>query len=116
MDFITHLPLTDGGADAIFSIIDRFSKFCMFIPIVGSCNAFECAQLFFKHWICMFGVPKKIISDRDTRFTSSFWKCLMKQLDCKVAVSSSYHPQTDGLTERFHRSIEQVLRNYVLSD
>lgn len=73
MDFITHLPVTTSGADAIFSIIDRFSKFCMFIPIVGECSALECARLFFANWVCFFGCPTKIISDRDTRFTSKFW-------------------------------------------
>jgi hypothetical protein len=78
MDFITHLPVTKHNHDAIFSIIDRFSKFCMFIPIKSDFLAFDCAQIFFNKWICMFGVPKKIISDRDTRFTSRFWRCLMK--------------------------------------
>ena len=63
--------------------------------------------------MCKFGMPLKIISDRDVRFTSAFWQQLMKLLQCRVAMSTAYHPQTDGLTERFHRSIEQVLRNYV---
>ena len=92
MDFVTHLPCTTRGFDGIFSIIDRFSKFCLFIPIVGNITALDCANLFFKHWVCNFGMPVKIISDRDPKFTSHFWKSLMKCLDCKVAVSSSYHP------------------------
>jgi Integrase core domain. len=69
-------------------------------------SAVECADLFFEHWVCKFGMPLKIISDRDSRFTSSFWQELIKLLHCKVSLSSAYHPQTDGLTERFHRSVE----------
>ena len=106
MDFVTHLPCTARVFDGIYSIIDRFSKYCLFIPIKSDTDAFQCAELFFKHWVCNFGMPQKIISDRDPKFTSKFWQTLMKCLDCKVAVSSSYHPQTDGLTERFHRTVE----------
>lgn len=75
MDFITHLPKS-GGYDAIFSIIDRFSKFARFIPICETYDASQIAQLFFDNWVCVYGMPKTIVSDRDTRFTSSFWKDL----------------------------------------
>ena len=92
MDFVTHLPCTVRGFDAIFSIIDRFSKYCLFVPIKGNITALDCANIFFKYWVCSFGMPVKIISDRDPKFTSHFWKSLMKCLSCKVAVSSSYHP------------------------
>lgn len=60
-------------------------------------------------------MPVKIISDRDPRFQSAFWQNLNKQLDCRVALSTAYHPQTDGLTERYHRSVEQILRCYCSS-
>jgi transposase InsO family protein len=63
--------------------------------------------------VTKFGMPSKIVSDRDPRFTSNFWKSLLKLLNCKLAMSSAYHPQTDGLSERFHRSIEEVMRSYV---
>ena len=62
--------------------------------------------------MCRFGVPSKIVSDRDVKFTSSFWQELFRLLGTRVALSTAYHPQTDGLTERFHRSVEQVLRCY----
>jgi hypothetical protein len=52
MDFVTHLPKTVNGNDAIFLIIDRFSKLCMFIPMSGECSALDCANLFFKYWVC----------------------------------------------------------------
>ena len=73
MDFITHLPVSTRGFDAIFSIVDRFSRLVRFIPCSSSMSAVECAQLFFEHWVCRFGVPGKIVSDRDVKFTSSFW-------------------------------------------
>jgi len=70
MDFIMSLPTSTRGNDAIFSIIDRFSRICMFIPITTTVSAFDVANIFFEKWICKFGVPQKIISDRDVRFTS----------------------------------------------
>ena len=74
MDFITHLPTSSRGHDAIFSIIDRYSRICRFIPCSSNLTAVDVANLFFEHWICRFGVPEKIISDRDVKFTSSFWQ------------------------------------------
>ena len=56
----------------------------------------EVATLFFENWVCRFGMPSKIISDRDPRFTSGFWTSLMRLLKCKIAMSSAYHPETDG--------------------
>ena len=106
MDSITHLPTTARGDDAVFTIVDRFSKLVKFIPCSSTVDAAATAQLLFDQWVCKYGMPSKIISDRDPKFTSMFWTTLMKLLDCKVALSSAYHPQTDGQTERFHRSIE----------
>ncbi len=92
MDFITHLPVS-AGYDGIFTIVDRFSKYVRFIPYVsGSADATHIASLFLDHWVCQFGMPKVIVSDRDTRFTSAFWSNLMKLLNCKCAMSSAYHP------------------------
>ena len=112
MDFITHLPLTAAGHDAILTIVDRFSKFVCLVPCTTEFSAEQTARILFDWWICRFGMPAKIISDRDTRFTSLFWKSLMKLLSCKLNLSSAYHPQTDGQSERFNRSVEQVLRCY----
>jgi transposase InsO family protein len=105
MDFVGPFPVSSRGFDMVFTIVDRFSKLCCFIPMVSSATAFDVAQLFFENWICKYGVPNKIISDRDAKFTSNFWKSLIKVLQCKLALSTAYHPQTDGLSERFHRSI-----------
>ena len=70
MDFVVSLPMTPRGNDAIFSIIDRFYRVCRFIPCSTSLTALDAANLFFEHWVCKYGVPKKIISDRDVKFTS----------------------------------------------
>ena len=70
MDFIMALPTSVRGYDAVFTIVDRFSRLVRFIPCHTTITALECANLFFEHWICHFGVPSKIISDRDVRFTS----------------------------------------------
>ena len=110
MDFVTCLPLTDRGYDAIFVVVDKFSKWVQLIPCTTEVDAVTCAPLFFENWVCKFGMPSRIICDRDPRFTSNFWSGLMRNLDCKLAMSTAYHPQTDGQTERFNRSIEQVIR------
>ena len=72
MDFITHLPVSNGF-DSIFTIVDRFSKYVRFIPIKSTADAPSIAQLFFDNWVCQFGMPKVIVSDRDSKFTSKFW-------------------------------------------
>ncbi len=115
MDFVMNLPTSDRHYDAIFTIVDRFSRLVRFIPCKSSLTAQDAAILFFEHWICRFGMPQKIISDRDPRFTSVFWQSLCKALGSRVALSTSYHPETDGLTEHFHRTVEQVLRCYCSS-
>ncbi len=109
------LPVSERGYDAIFTVVDRFSRLVRFIPCHSDITAQQAAALFFEHWVCRFGVPEKIISDRDPRFQSSFWQSLMSALGSRVALSTSYHPQTDGLTERYHRSVEQILRCYCSS-
>ena len=73
MDFVTHLPVSTRGYDAIFSIIDRFSILCCFIPCHSSMTALECASLFWEHWVYKFGMPVNIVSDRDAKVTSGFW-------------------------------------------
>lgn len=68
MDFVTHLPMSDRGFDAIFTIVDRFSRVVRFVPCKTAISAEQVAQLFFEHWVCRHGMPTKIISDRDVRF------------------------------------------------
>ena len=91
MDLITHLP-TSEGFDLVSTIIDRFSKYVSFIPCEATCTAPDLAKLFNDHIFCKFGMLKKIVSDKDSRFLSKFWLALMCLLYCILAMSSGYHP------------------------
>jgi transposase InsO family protein len=113
MDLITQLPRTRSGLDAIFVVVDKSSKMIHCIPTTTTVTAPQLADLFFREIVRLHGVPTSIISDRDPRFTSSFWSELWKRMGTKLAMSTAYHPQTDGQTERANRSIEDILRAYV---
>ena len=113
MDFITAMPPTPDGHDAIFVIIDRLTKMVLVYSVSMSIDAPTVAELLFKEVVCRFGQPEHIICDRDPRFTSRFFKAYMDIAQTKVAPSTAYHPQTDGQTERVNRVIEDVLRCYV---
>ena len=112
MDFIVGLPNVNGLSN-IMVVVDRFSKYAVFIPASKVCPADEAARLFLKHVVKYFGVPKTIISDRDTRFTGRFWTELFKLLGSSLNFSTSVHPQTDGQTERVNALLEIYLRHYV---
>jgi hypothetical protein len=112
MDFITHLPTTANGFDSVFVVVDRLSKMAHFIPTTTTVTAEEAAHLFMVNFFRLHGMPKTIVSDRDPKFTSGFWKGLMSALGCTLAMSSGYHPQTDGQTERTNRTLEEMLRAY----
>ena len=73
LDFVTGLPPTARGHDAVLTVVDRFSKFVILIPCTTQITADETARLFFEHVVCQHGMPSKLISDRDVRFTSLFW-------------------------------------------
>ncbi|CAI7913153.1 unnamed protein product, partial [Closterium sp. NIES-53] len=109
LDFITGLPPTNAGHDAILVVIDKFSKMGHFIPTHTTACTEETAQLFLKHIISQHGIPTTLISDRDPKFTSKFWKELMSLMGTRLAMSSAYHPQTDGQTERLNQIVEQLL-------
>ncbi len=112
MDFITELPPTAAPniKNAILVVTDKITKMTHLIPINISISAPEVARLFFHHIVRLHGLPKAIISDRDVRFTSRFWKALFTLCGTKLNFSSSHHPQTDGQSERMIRTIEDVLR------
>ncbi|GJP79414.1 hypothetical protein CLOP_g9648 [Closterium sp. NIES-67] len=110
LDFITGLPPTSRGQDVILVVIDKFSKMGHFISTHTTTRTEETAQLFVRYIISQHGIPTTLISDRDPKFTSKFWKELMNLLGTKLAMSSAYHPQTDGQTERLNQIVEQLLR------
>ena len=113
MDLITQLPKTRKGFDAALVIVDRLSKWTYIRPTHTNADAPDIAKLFFDTIVCQHGVPASIVSDRDPRFTSRFWQALFKACGTRLDMSTSYHPQTDGQTERANRTLEQIIRSYV---
>jgi hypothetical protein len=110
MDLITQLP-PSNGYDAILTIVDHgCTRAALFLPCKTTITGAEIASLYFDNVYRWFGLPKRIISDRDPRFTSSFATELVKAIQATRNLSTAYHPQTDGLTERKNQWIEQYLR------
>jgi transposase InsO family protein len=112
MDFITQLPVTKAGFDAIVIFVDMFSKMVHFVPTRTTATAPDTARIFFDNVFKLHGLPKSIVSDRDAKFTSRFWKSLFNTLGTKLAMSTAFHPQTDGQTERANRTLEDMLRAF----
>jgi hypothetical protein len=96
MDFIIGLPKSTKQNDAIMVVVDKLSKDSHFIPIKSTCKAIDIASIFMKEIFRLHGMPNEIISDRDTKFTSNFWKSLFAGFETKLLFSTTYHPQTDG--------------------
>ena len=114
MDFVTHLPRTVRGHDSVWVIVDRLTKSAHFLPVNLRISMVKLAQLYIKEIVRLHGVPSSIISDRDPRFTSRFWQTLQSALGTKLRMSSAYHPQTDGQSERTIQSLEDLMRACVL--
>jgi transposase InsO family protein len=100
MDFIIGLPKTQSGYDSIWVIVDRLTKVAHFIPVKTTYIGPQLAELYMLRIVCLHGVPKKIVSDRGTQFTSKFWERLHETLDTQLCFSSAYRHQTNGHTER----------------
>jgi hypothetical protein len=113
LDFITGFPKTQKQNDSIMVVIDKLSKSAHFIPINFTFKDINIAEIFIKEIFRLHGIPKMVVSDRDIKLTSSFWKELFARLNIKFNFSTSYHPQTDGQTERTNQIIEDMLRMYV---
>ena len=98
MNLITHLP-TSERFDSVFTIVDSLSKYVTFILCKDTCTDPEIAKIFYNHIVCKFGMPKKVVSDKDNRFLSNILQALICLLWYTLAMSSGYHPQTDGQSE-----------------
>lgn len=109
MDFIEELPKSKGK-DTILVIVDKLTKFAHFISLTHPFSASEVARLFLDSVGKFHGIPKRVVSDRDKIFTSSFWQELFKNMGVGLHLSTAYHPETDGQTERVIQCLEGYLR------
>ena len=114
MDFITGLPMTWRQHDSIMVVVDKLTKAAHFIPVKSTHKTDDIAKIFMKEIFKLHGFPKAIVSDRDVKFTSNFWKGLFADLGTKLNFSTAYHPYIDGKTERVNTVLEDVLRMYVM--
>lgn len=113
MDFVGPLPITVHGNDFILVVVDRLTKMAHFLPCKQTITAPQVARLFWRDIVRLHGIPSAILSDRDPRFTSKFWQELWRLMGTQLPMSTAYHPQTDGQTERMNRLMEEILRSYV---
>ncbi|GJP33387.1 hypothetical protein CLOM_g17931 [Closterium sp. NIES-68] len=109
MDYVTGLPAGPSRNDAILVVVDRLTKMAHFIACQQTIIAEQTARLFLTNVIRLHRLPSAIISDRDPKFTSNFWRHLWDQFGTKLQFSSAYHPQTDGQTERVNQTMEQLI-------
>ncbi|GJS33664.1 putative nucleotidyltransferase, ribonuclease H [Tanacetum coccineum] len=114
MDFVTKLPKTSTGQDTIWVIVDRLTKSAHFLPMKESGSMEKLTRQYLKEVVSRHGVPVSIISDQDSKFTSQFWKSLNKVLCTQLDMSTPYHPQTDGQSERTIQTLEDMLRACVI--
>ena len=112
MDLIEGLP-ESNGFDCILVVVDRLTKMAIFIPTTKNLTAEELARLYLKHVFAKDGVPQSIVSDRGSEFDSRFFRAFTELLGIDLAMSTSYHPETDGQTERVNQTLEQYLRLYI---
>ncbi|GJU33348.1 putative reverse transcriptase domain-containing protein, partial [Tanacetum coccineum] len=110
MDFITKLPRTRSGYDAIWVVVDRLTKSAHFMAIREDYSMAKLARLYTDEIVAWHGVPVSIILYRDARFTSHLWQTFQKALGIRLDMIMAYHPQTDGQSERIIQTLEDMLR------
>ena len=115
MDFVVGLSRSPPGKDASWVVIDRLTKVAHFIPMKKATSIVDLVPLYIKEVIRLHGVPKSIVSDRDSKFVSHFWQSLHKAMGTKLDMSVAFHPQTDGQSEHSIQTLEDMLHTCVLS-
>ena len=113
VDFITGLPLTKDKNDSIYIFVDRLTKYVHLIPTTSTIDGEEAARLYVNHVLSAHSLGKTIVSDSDPHFTAAFFREVLALLGVKLQISTTNHPQTDRLTERVNRVVENCLRSFV---
>ena len=115
VDFITGLPRSKGY-DSIFVVVDMLTKMAHLFPIHKDASAKDIAHVFMKGVFLYHGLPRRIIFDRDSKLTYNFWKAIFEATGTQLSYSTTYHPQSDGQTERVNQIVEDMLRAYCMRE
>jgi len=113
VDFIGPLPVTKSKFNAVLTVVDHFTKWKVLVPVSTTLTAEEVAKVLMNTVVAGYGTPSMIVSDRDVRFTAGFWKQWWAAVGTKLGMSTAYHPQTDGQSERENRTAMQVMRSVI---
>ncbi|GJS84811.1 putative reverse transcriptase domain-containing protein [Tanacetum coccineum] len=114
MDFVTKLPKTQSGNDTIWVIVDQLTKSAHFLPMRETDPMDKLARLYLKEVVTRHGIPVSINYDRDPRFASNFWRLFQKAMGTQLDMSTAYHLETDGQSERTIQTLEDMLRACVI--
>ena len=109
MDFVTHLPRTQQKHDAVWVIVDRLTKSAHFLAMRMAFSLERFCRFYIREIVRLHGVPVSIVSDREPRFTVHFWKSFQKAMGTRLMMSTAFHPQTDGQSERTIQVLEDML-------
>src|SRR4051812_42681646 len=115
MDFVTGFPKSQNGNDAIFVVIDRFSKIAHILPVKETITASQLAALYIARIVSLHCIPLEISSDRGSLFTSRYWTSFMEAFGTRLNLSTAYHPQSQGQLEPVNQVLEDMLRACVIS-
>ena len=108
-NLVNPLPVSSGGHSHVMTIIDRSTRWVEVLPL-SSTTATACTDAFVAGWVSRFGVPASITTDRGVQFTSAVWTILCQRLCIQHCTTTAYHPQSNGVVERFHRQLKDALR------
>ena len=114
MDFVTGFPTTMNKKDAVWVVVDRLTKSADFLAIKKSDGVDQIVCMYINEIVRLHGVPASIVSDRDRRCTSYFWRAFQKAVGTRVNMNTAYHPQTDGQSEHTIQTLKDMLRACVL--
>ena len=114
MDFVTHLPRTSRKHDAVWVIVDRLTNSAHFLAVRMTLTLEEFCALYIREIVMLHGVPISIVSDRDPKFTAHFWMSFQKAMGTQLMMSTAFHPQIDGKSDRTIQVLEDMLRACIL--